>query len=106
MAVFRNDGVYDASNAEFDGVRIVAYDKLHCRSAVDHIDYALAAFERSVFTAIPREGSVTLTDLPGLLRTGNLSAYEVHQRFHEIGSAAGLRETSEFLARGQQSVSD
>jgi NDP-sugar pyrophosphorylase family protein len=101
MTVFRNDGMYDTSNVEFDGVRIVRYDKVHCTSTMHHIDYGLGAFERSVFAAIPEEGKRDLaTVYQGLLRTGNLAAYEVHERFYEIGSAAGLLETSEFLAGG------
>jgi hypothetical protein len=32
-----------------------------------------------------------------LLSTGNLAAFEVHDRFYEIGSPEGLRETALFL---------
>ena len=53
MTVFRNDGIYDASNVEFDGVRIVRYDKVHCTSAMRHIDYGFGAFERSASASIP-----------------------------------------------------
>ena len=53
MTVFCNDGMYDASNVEFDGVRIVRYDKVHCTSAMRHIDYGFGAFERSVSASIP-----------------------------------------------------
>jgi hypothetical protein len=32
-----------------------------------------------------------------LLREGSLAAFEVHDRFYEIGSSEGLRDTEEFL---------
>jgi len=100
MTVYRNEGLYDNSNVEYDGERIVCYDKTRRTSAMHHIDYGLGAFHRSVFATIPlgekRDLAIIYQDL---LKTGDLAALEVHERFYEIGSPEGLRETSEFLAR-------
>jgi|HubBroStandDraft_6_1064221.scaffolds.fasta_scaffold01711_11 NDP-sugar pyrophosphorylase family protein len=64
-----------------------------------HINYGLGAFHRSVFATIPagekRDLAIIYEDL---LKAGNLAAYEVHERFYEVGSSEGLRETSELVS--------
>ena len=98
MTVYRNKGLYDKSNVEYDGSHIVCYDKLHHTSAMHHIDYGLGAFRRSVFTALPYGEKVDLANAyQELLKAQKLAAYEVHERFHEIGSPEGLQDTIDFL---------
>jgi len=60
MTVYRNDGLYDSSNVEYHGGRILRYDKRNRTPAMHHIDYGLGAFHRSVFEAIPRGRHATL----------------------------------------------
>jgi NDP-sugar pyrophosphorylase family protein len=82
----------------------VRYDKVDRTSAMHHIDYGLGAFHRSIFATIPAHEKRDLaTVYQDLLKAGDLAAYEVHERFYEIGSSEGLRETSEFLAAMHQS---
>jgi len=44
MTVYRNEGLYDSSNVEYDGSRILRYDKGNRTPAMHHIDYGLAPF--------------------------------------------------------------
>jgi N-acetyl-alpha-D-muramate 1-phosphate uridylyltransferase len=105
MTVYHNEGLYDSSNVEFDGAQIVRYDKEHRTLAMQHIDYGLGAFNRGVFAPIPAGDKRDLaTVYQDLLGAGKLAAYEVRERFYEIGSADGLRETSEFLTTKEQSL--
>lgn len=98
MTVYRNNGQFDTSNVEYDGTRILRYDKQNRTPAMHHIDYGLGAFDRNVFTALPAGEKCDLaTVYQDLLRSGNLAAVEVHERFYEIGSPEGLRDTAEFL---------
>ena len=98
MTVYRNEGLFDSSNVEFDGTRILKYDKAARTGAMHHIDYGLGAFHRNVFAALPAGEKVDLASVyQQLLREGNLAAHEVHERFYEIGSSEGLRDTEEFL---------
>ena len=107
MTVYRNEGLYDSSNVEYDGGRIVCYDKVHRTPSMHHIDYGLGAFHHSVFaTSSVGEKRDLAAVYQDLLKAGNLAAYEVHERFYEIGSSEGLRETSEFLASKQLSITD
>ncbi len=98
MTVFRNESRYDSSNVEFDGKRILRYDKRNPTPAMRHIDYGLGAFERSVFTALcPGQPHDLASVYQDLLRADSLAAYEVHERFYEIGSHQGLQDTIAFL---------
>ena len=97
MTVHRNEGLYDSSNVDYDGGHILRYDKRN-QSGMRYIDYGLGAFDRSVFAAIPAGKVYDLSRVyQNLLKAGNLGAFEVRDRFYEIGSPEGLRETAEFL---------
>jgi NDP-sugar pyrophosphorylase family protein len=103
MTVYRNDNLYDVSNVEYDGTRILKYDKKNRTPAMHHIDYGLGVFERRVFSSIPPETACDLASVyQDLLREGNLAAFEVHERFYEIGSPVGLTDTANFLAGASQ----
>jgi NDP-sugar pyrophosphorylase family protein len=98
MTVYRNEDLFDASNVEYDGSRILRYDKKERTPAMHHIDYGLGAFRRNVFAELPGGEKCDLAAVyQRLLREGNLGAFEVHERFYEIGSPEGLRDTEAFL---------
>lgn len=99
MTVFRNDGRWDASNVEFaDGV-IRRYDKVERTAAMRHIDYGLGILTAAALGERAPDTPFDLADLyRDLLARGMLAGYEVSERFYEIGSPAGLAETSAHLA--------
>jgi NDP-sugar pyrophosphorylase family protein len=100
MTVFQNESRYDASNVEFVEGRILAYDKRNRTPAMRHIDYGLGMFQRRAFANLATGQPCDLADVyRRLLRSGELAAYEVAERFYEIGSLEGIRETEEFLLR-------
>lgn len=98
MTVFENDGAWDASNVRFEHGAILQYDKAHPAAAMRHIDYGLGVIEAAVLE--PYEGDRRL-DLAAvyadLVAQGALAGFEVHSRFYEIGSPAGLEETRRYL---------
>ncbi len=99
MTVFRNENRWDTSNVEFVDGSVVAYDKAHRTPRMRHIDYGLGVFAASAFSHIPEGRAHDLAALyRGLLQQGELAAYEVSQRFYEIGTAEGLEETRRYLA--------
>jgi MurNAc alpha-1-phosphate uridylyltransferase len=99
MTVFRNEDRWDRSNVVFEGGRILRYDKTAVTPEMRHIDYGLGAFRRSAFEG---RGADEACDLAAvyqrLIAHGDLAGFEVRNRFYEIGSPAGLRETAEYLA--------
>jgi NDP-sugar pyrophosphorylase family protein len=100
MTVFPNQGLWDVSNVEFAAGEIVAYDKRNRTPRMRHIDYGLGLFRASAFANVPEKEPYELSTLyQKLLERGQLASYEVHQRFYEVGSFEGLKETSEFLRK-------
>jgi NDP-sugar pyrophosphorylase family protein len=64
-----------------------------------HIDYGLGGFRATLFDTIPDGEPYDLADVyAGLLSRRELAAYEVADRFYEIGSSAGLEEMRQFAA--------
>ena len=98
MSVHRNEGLWDASNVEFAGGRILAYDKANSTPAMRHIDYGLGAVQRGAFDDVPAGQPYDLAKVyQGLLRRGELAAWESSERFYEIGSVEGINDLGEFL---------
>ena len=99
MTVFRNNGQWDVSNVEFEEGRILGYSKKNRTPRMRYIDYGLGVFRREAFQGLPKGEPCDLAELyADLLRRKQLAAFEVQERFYEIGSPEGLRETAEFLA--------
>jgi NDP-sugar pyrophosphorylase family protein len=96
MSVFRNVGQWDTSNVEFEGGKILAYSKKDRTPRMKYIDYGLGVFNRAAFDR------ATVTDLAdvysGLLQEDQLAAFEVRDRFYEIGSPAGMQELGSLLS--------
>ncbi|HWQ52075.1 MAG TPA: nucleotidyltransferase family protein [Bryobacteraceae bacterium] len=98
MTVYRNEGRYDASNIEFSGGAILAYDKQRRTPEMRHIDYGLGVFDESVFETVPAGVPCDLAGVYGdLLRRGELAGFEVARRFYEIGSFEGLEEFRRYM---------
>jgi NDP-sugar pyrophosphorylase family protein len=100
ITVFLNEGKFDASNVEYRDGQVVRYNKKNATPEMRHIDYGLGAFSADVFAELPEGVACDLTVVyQSLLSSGNLAAFDVPERFYEIGSPRGLQETSEYLRR-------
>jgi NDP-sugar pyrophosphorylase family protein len=100
MTVYRNEGQWDTSNVEFDGARVVRYDKAHRSPAMRHIDYGLGVFRREAFAGLAPDEPHDLASLyQDLVRRGELAAWESPERFYEIGSLEGIRGLTEYLSQ-------
>ncbi len=100
MTVFENRGAYDASNVWFESGQIKLYDKKNKATQMHHIDYGLGVFAASAFARCPRDDAVDLAAVQtDLCRRGELAGFEVHERFYEIGSPAGLNELDQLLRK-------
>lgn len=98
MTVYKNEGRWDTSNVEFDGVRVTSYDKRTPTPGMQWIDYGLGGLTAEVLGLVGHTTS-DLADLYRVLsRSGDLSGVVATERFYEIGSADALLETSRFLA--------
>jgi NDP-sugar pyrophosphorylase family protein len=95
MTVFRNEGKWGASNVEFAHGAILDYSKTHPSPRMGHIDYGLGVFCDLAFrSSLGQDLADVYRDLS---RSGQLAAFEVHERFYEVGSHEALKETETFL---------
>jgi NDP-sugar pyrophosphorylase family protein len=98
MTVFRNDDQWDASNVEFRDGRIIVYSKVHRTSRMRHIDYGLGVLSANALDPVPSDRPTDLAAIyERLAASGDLAAFEVSQRFYEVGSHAGLEEFGHYL---------
>jgi MurNAc alpha-1-phosphate uridylyltransferase len=107
MAVYKNDGAWDASNvvvagggaADMADTKWVArYEKGVTDSAFDHIDYGATALRRAVIAALPAGERCGLDAIQrDLAQRKRLRACIPRERFFEIGSPEGLAELDRHL---------
>jgi N-acetyl-alpha-D-muramate 1-phosphate uridylyltransferase len=99
MTTFRNAGRWDSSNVEMADGEIRQYDKDNRSPRMEHIDYGLGLFIPSVFDRLQEGKPSDLAEVyQQLVDERNLLAYEVPQRFYEIGSFEGLSELDALLS--------
>ena len=100
MTVYRNNGKWDSSNVEYFEGKLIAYDKKVKTPGMKYIDYGLGVFNRKVFDSLQEDMVLDLEEIyQTLLGKDELSAYEVKNRFYEIGSIKGLKELDRLLSK-------
>jgi len=104
MTILKNEGRWDTSNVSFEAGKICRYDKKQRTPEMRHIDYGVGVLNATVFAPCPDNAPFDLTEVYSRLVSENqIAAYEVKQRFYEIGSPEGLAELDSLL-RGKLSV--
>ena len=96
MSVYKNYGKYERSNTAIEGGLVRKFSKAERITDMVYIEYGANIFRKKILKMIP-EGHYTLEQLfLRLIEREDLLAYEVRQRFYEIGSLQGLKEFEEF----------
>ena len=100
MTIFHNDGRWDNSNVEAENGKIIRYDKKNRSPQMQYIDYGLGLFRPTAFSHLVDGCPADLAEIyQVLLAQEQLLAYQVEQRFYEIGSFEGLSELDQILSR-------
>jgi N-acetyl-alpha-D-muramate 1-phosphate uridylyltransferase len=107
MTVWRNENELEASNAVVVDGRVGVYRKgsgAAGHPAMEHIDYGLGILTfDTVLDLVPADKPSDLAHLyQRIAAAGRLQAYEVDERFYEIGSETGLLELDRLLSRELQ----
>jgi NDP-sugar pyrophosphorylase family protein len=97
MVVLRNEGRWDASNARFEGGRVLAYDKRSPTPEMRWIDYGLGGLLAGALERVSESESELAVLYSTLARRGELCGHAATERFYEIGTPAALAETDAFL---------
>jgi N-acetyl-alpha-D-muramate 1-phosphate uridylyltransferase len=105
MTVLRNNNRWERSNVLYRNGAIIEYDKHSPRADMAHVDFGLSVLSSAVFAPYAAAKALDLADIcRDLSRSGLLAAFEVLERFHEIGSLQGIADTEEFLSRKRDNV--
>ena len=105
MTVFRNYDRFDRSNTAIEGNLVTEYDKKAKTQRMVYIDYGASVFRKKVLEMIPEDRHYSLEELfRQLITTKDLLAYQVQERFYEIGSAQGLRQFEDYISEEHDSL--
>jgi MurNAc alpha-1-phosphate uridylyltransferase len=103
MTVFENGDRWDKSNVLIQNGELVEYNKNQPRPEMKYIDYGLVLLSKQVLEKYSADQAFDLAEVyHSLSLEAKLAYYEVHERFYEIGSHSGLKETETyFLTKGK-----
>jgi len=100
ITLIKNDNQWDKSNVEFASGTLIEYNKHRPNERMHYIDYGLSILNQSIFDAYPENESFDLSDLYHTLSLhDHLAGFETFERFYEIGSQNGLKETEIYLSK-------
>ena len=98
MTVYKNYDRYDSSNTAVKGNRVTGYSKKEKSGDMVYIEYGANVFRKDVLEMIPQNRFYSLENLfPRLIDMEQLLAFEVKERFYEIGSPRGLKEFEGYI---------
>jgi len=98
MTVLYNSNKWDKSNVLFNNKEILEYNKHQPNLYMRHIDYGLSVVSKKIFDQYKANITFDLADVyHQLSKVGQLAGFEVHERFYEIGSHTGLKETEKYF---------
>ncbi len=99
MTIIFNENKWDKSNVVCNDGLILEYNKKEPKSAMKFIDYGLGVLSKSLFDKYEEKVTFDLADLYYHLSIQNqLAGFEVKERFYEIGSHKGIKETELYLS--------
>lgn len=98
MTVYKNYDRYDRSNTVVEGSLVKKFNKQEKTEDMVYIEYGANIFKKEVLKMIPDNQFYSLDNLfPHLIGMEELLAFEVKERFYEIGSLQGLKEFEEYI---------
>ena len=97
MTVFKNNDNFDISNVLYKNGRII-YSKQNRFEDMNYIDYGFSAVKKDIFTKYSLQDKFDLSVVfEKLSEEGQLGAFEVTNRFYEIGSFQGITDIESYL---------
>lgn len=101
MVVYKNNDRWERSNVVVEGERVRVYDKTQKSPEMVYVDFGVSVFRPDAFTGVaPGTAADLSTVYRGLIRKGQMLAYETFNRFYEVGSPPGLHEFESLVQSG------
>jgi MurNAc alpha-1-phosphate uridylyltransferase len=99
MTVLNNQNKWDKSNVLYVNGELLEYNKRAPRSDMNYIDYGLGIISASILAQRTSNNPFDLADVyQEISLKGQLAGFEVYERFYEIGSHEGLKDTEVFFS--------
>ncbi len=100
MVVFRNNDLYETSNAVVEGDLVTMYSRRRKVPGMVFVHTGLSILRKAALDLIPADRAVMQDDLwAELASMDELLAFETRSRFYEVGSSSGLEEFRRLIAR-------
>lgn len=97
MTVYKNNNSFVSSNVNVHDNMVVIYDK-SIQDDFEYVDYGLSIFKKTSLDFFPSGTNLDLNQLyQKLISIKQLAAYEVKERFYEIGSPDGIKDLESHL---------
>jgi NDP-sugar pyrophosphorylase family protein len=97
MTVLHNRDRWEPSNTSITNGRVIAYSKGDPPGTHEYIDYGYVLLPVEALTEIDQTEFDLRLVMQRLIARSELAAYEVHERFHDIGTPEALAETDAWL---------
>lgn len=104
MTVLHNRDELQPSNTSVREGKVVSYDKRPVRGTHEHIDYGYVLLPATAFAVAGEDTFDLEAVLQPLIASAGLAAFEVSERFHDIGTPEALAATDAWL-RSRSSAS-
>jgi NDP-sugar pyrophosphorylase family protein len=105
MTVLRNRDRWETSNVDVSDGHVTCYEKGASPGTHEFIDYGMIALRRDAFGGFEDYHAFELGEvLTELVKRRLLAAFEVTERFYDIGSVERLRETEHVVAGGRHAA--
>jgi NDP-sugar pyrophosphorylase family protein len=105
MSIYKNNNEFDSSNVHFAFGKVKNYSKTSNSDDFNYIDFGLSFFNKNVFDRYGFDENFDLSDVfSALCKANQLAAYEVKQRFYEVGSISGISGFTDYIKRSQNVI--
>ena len=96
--VYRNHNSFDKSNTAIRGNLVTKYSKVDPNKDMVYIDYGATLYKKEVLELIPAKQKYALEDVfMRLIEMKQLLAWDIKERFYEIGSLQGLQDFEAYV---------
>ena len=102
MTMLANQNRWDKSNVLVENGQLIEYNKKQPRPEMAYIDYGLGIVSASLLRDYEEGAAFDLAEIyQALSLKGALAGFEIFERFYEIGSFEGLKETAAYFLQNQ-----
>jgi N-acetyl-alpha-D-muramate 1-phosphate uridylyltransferase len=98
MTIYKNKDIVHANNVNYNGKRILQYNKFLPVPNMKYIDFGISILNKKTLDKFNEMCYHDLSDIfQYLIDIGELAGLPIKQRFYEIGSLKGQEELSKYL---------